>query len=260
MIFQEHIDEWTKVVPWQEARQIQQDLIITIALLKLYNDPNIRNTLAFRGGTALNKIFFEKPYRYSEDIDLVQIESGPIGPIFKLIKDALESFLGKPRSTLSYGRLTLIYRITDQENLPLKLKIEINTREHFTVLGFEDKRFFNTSSLEPGETLIRTYKIEELLGTKMRALYQRRKGRDLFDLYICLKTLSINPDDIIRCFVHYLDYEKKCISRSEFITNLETKLVDQRFLADIIPLLPRDFRFDLEEAHNHVVTHLINRL
>jgi predicted nucleotidyltransferase component of viral defense system len=39
-----------------------------------------------------------------------------------------------------------------------------------------------------GDCEITTYYLEELLGTKLRALYQRRKGRDLFDLWKALTT------------------------------------------------------------------------
>ena len=58
MIPRNFILEWIGIVPWAEPRQVEQDLIITNALLKLYGNPIIKETLAFRGGTALNKLFF----------------------------------------------------------------------------------------------------------------------------------------------------------------------------------------------------------
>ena len=79
MIPRNFIIEWTGVVPWSEPRQVEQDLIITSALLRLYEHPVLQETFAFRGGTALNKLFFNPAFRYSEDIDLVQITSQPIG-------------------------------------------------------------------------------------------------------------------------------------------------------------------------------------
>lgn len=45
--------------------QIGQDLIISRALVDLYNDPHIREALMFGGGIALNKLFIEPPARYS---------------------------------------------------------------------------------------------------------------------------------------------------------------------------------------------------
>jgi predicted nucleotidyltransferase component of viral defense system len=94
MIPRTYLTEWAHIVRWQEERQVEQDLIITAALLKLYSNPVLRKSLAFRGGTALNKLFFEKPTRYSEDIDLVQVIGEPIGPTTNLIREALDPFLG----------------------------------------------------------------------------------------------------------------------------------------------------------------------
>lgn len=261
MIPKTYLTEWTHVVPWQEERQIEQDLIITIALFKLYSNPILKKSLAFRGGTALNKLFFEKPTRYSEDIDLVQTMSEPIGPTTKLIREALDPFLGKPSGTSSHGRITLTYRVLGEDGRPLKLKVEINTREHFAVLGFHDKPFSSSSSLHPGETIILTYHIAELLGTKLRALYQRRKGRDLYDLYISLTTMpSLDHDSIIQCFIHYLNHENHRISQAQFIANLEAKLLNKEFRIDISPLLPPHVIFDPDEAYEHIRKHLIEKL
>ena len=66
-----NIVAWSGVVPWADKRQIEQDLIITRALVVLFSDPDLRQQLRFRGGTALNKLHFAEPLRYSEDIDLV---------------------------------------------------------------------------------------------------------------------------------------------------------------------------------------------
>jgi len=97
----------------------------------------LRLSLAFRGGTALNKLFFNPPTRYSEDIDLVQTTAEPIGPTLDSIRDVLDTWLGEPRRIFSNGRITLLYRVLSDEGFPLKLKIEINSREHFSVLGFD---------------------------------------------------------------------------------------------------------------------------
>jgi len=48
----------------------------------LFNDPFLRDEIRFRGGTALNKLHFPKPLRYSEDIDLTRTKEGPSKPIW----------------------------------------------------------------------------------------------------------------------------------------------------------------------------------
>ncbi len=73
------LTEWRQEVPWVEDYQVEQDLIISRALINLYENPKIRNTLVFRGGTALHKLYIKPAARYSEDIDFVQIDSAPIG-------------------------------------------------------------------------------------------------------------------------------------------------------------------------------------
>jgi len=95
----------------------------------------VAQTIAFRGGTALNKLFFSPPLRYSEDIDLVQIKAEPIGETISFIRAVLDPWLGDPKRNFSEGRITLIYRTTSEDGFPLKLKVEANTREHFSVLG-----------------------------------------------------------------------------------------------------------------------------
>lgn len=98
-------------------------------------------------------------------------------------QEQLNPWLGEPRRKQSEGRVTLIWRFESEEGLPLKLKVEINSREHFTVLGYQQIPFTMTSRWFTGSASITSYNRDELFGTKLRALYQRKKGRDLFDLW-----------------------------------------------------------------------------
>lgn len=262
MIPRSHIQEWSKIVPWQEPRQIEQDLIITNALLKLYAHPHLRESLAFRGGTALNKLFFNPPTRYSEDIDLVQTTAEPIGITLDTIREVLDTWLGTPKRSFSNGRVTLVYRVLSDEGFPLKIKVEINSREHFSVLGFQDYPLTCNSSWSTATAMIRSFKIEELLGTKMRALYQRRKGRDLYDLYVALRTISpLDREAILYCFTRYVAFEGNSISKVLFLENMTLKLQNKEFREDIIPLLPRQKEpFIADIAYHHVREHLLDYL
>ncbi len=76
------IQNWSNHVKWQTPDQIEQDLIISRALVDLYNDPHIKDALVFRGGTALNKLFINPPSRYSEDIDNELINLNRVFDIF----------------------------------------------------------------------------------------------------------------------------------------------------------------------------------
>jgi predicted nucleotidyltransferase component of viral defense system len=260
MIPRNFIQEWAKFVPWQEPRQVEQDLIITRALMEIYTNSELKPLLAFRGGTALNKLFFKPPSRYSEDIDLVQIRNAKIGDTIDLLRSVLDSWMGEPKRNYSEGRISLSYKVTSDDGFPIKLKIEINTNENFSVLGFKDYLFESDSSWTEPNVSITTYQIEELLGTKLRALYQRRKGRDLYDFYIAITTLSnLDFQKIIECFNHYMEAEGNKISRKNFIENMEIKLQNKEFLGDMIPLFPRDRNsFDPKEAYNLLFNNLVS--
>lgn len=239
MIPRRFIQEWSKTVPWQEPRQIEQDLIINNALLKLYSHHELKKSLALRGGTALNKLFFEPPSRYSEDIDLVQVNGEPVGHTIDCIRTVMDLWLGKPSRSFSDGLVTLTYRAVSDDGFPIRLKIEINTREHVSILGFSDHSFNSKSSWASGSVTILTFQIEELLGTKLRALYQRRKGRDLYDLYMALTTIhNLDVEKIIYCFYSYMRLGDSKVSKSIFIQNIETKLRNKEFYGDMLPLLP----------------------
>ena len=194
--------------------------------------------MAFRGGTALNKLFFNPPSRYSEDIDLVQITPEPIGHTLDLIRSFMDSWMGTPRRSSSEGIVTLVYKATSDEGVPLKLKLEINTREHASVLGFKEYDFAVRSSWVEGKTTIISYSIEEILATKMRALYQRRKGRDLYDIYLAiLKIPHIDCKVIVTCFKEYMRRAGDNVTGTLFRLNIEDKLLNKSFCGDIIPLL-----------------------
>lgn len=262
MIPRNYILEWTESVPWGNLQQVEQDLLLTTTLIKLYAHPVLKETLAFRGGTALNKLIFKPASRYSEDIDLVQIKTGPIGPTLTIIREIMDPLLGKPTYDGTKFGATLTYKTTSEEGFVLKLKLEINTREHFSILGFQDYEFTSNSSWHSATATIRSYRIEELLGTKLRALYQRRKGRDLYDLYTALITIDdLNKDEIVRCFFEYMRREGHAISQELFLSNMEAKLKNKEFREDIVPLLPRHIAtFNPDEAYEHVRGHLLDRL
>ncbi len=95
MLPRRYIEEWKEFAPWPEDAQVEQDLVIEKALLELYSDPFLQDRLAFRGGTALHKIFLKPQVRYSEDIDLVQIKGEPIKDTITAVRKQL-AFWGKP--------------------------------------------------------------------------------------------------------------------------------------------------------------------
>lgn len=263
MIPVSYLQEWSARVPWPDLRQIEQDLIICRALCDLFSAPALAGKIAFRGGTAINKLLFKQPLRYSEDIDLVQIQPVGIGETVDAIRECL-SWLGKCRRDQAEHSMHLIFRFTSETepDANLKLKIEINTREHKNLLGIRKYPFAVESSWYQGMADIDSFEPEELFGTKLRALLQRRKNRDLFDLNEGLKRLGMSPAKMIACFEHYLALEARPISRAAAEQRMLEKL-ERNLAEDIEPLLPAGIHFkedDAIAAFNNVWAELIVRI
>ena len=109
MIPQPAIKQWQETFPWQKDYQIEQDLVICRAVYALFSDEYLSERLAFRGGTAFNKLYFHPQPRYSEDIDLVQIMAEPIKETIDRIREVL-SFLKEPKIKQKTHNNTLIFR------------------------------------------------------------------------------------------------------------------------------------------------------
>lgn len=267
MIPRAHITAWRRTAPWSSDAQVEQDLVISRALVEIYSDSMLSSSLAFRGGTALHKLYLSPALRYSEDIDLVQIEAGAIGSVISGLRSRLDPWLGEPRRKQSEGRMTLLYRFESEVPpvTPLRLKIEVNTREHFSVLGLAKKRVFVGNPWFDGAAEVTTYELEELLATKLRAFYQRKKGRDLFDLSTALVRFpNLDAEKVIRCFQQYMEANGARVSRAEFEANLAEKLSDQVFRADVAPLLVlsdnAEVQFNVVRAAESVHDSFLSRL
>lgn len=250
------LTEWRQQVPWIRDYQVEQDLIISRALVSLYENPKIKDNLVFRGGTALHKLYIKPAARYSEDIDLVQIKSAPIGEMLNEIRSSL-SWLGEPARKLTERSAKLFYRYTANDNTQKKLKIEINTTEHFRIFDFVDSEFSVSNSWFTGQSALRTYQLNELMGTKIRALYQRRKGRDLFDLWIVLRDNLIDPDIVLKVFLAHCNKDNQNVTRALFEKNLHEKIRFDDFRHDILDLLADSNEWSFEHAYDVVNSKLV---
>ncbi len=262
MIPRNYITEWKNNSEWHLDSQTEQDLIISRAIVEIFNNKILNERLAFRGGTALHKIYLKPQSRYSEDIDLVQIKPEPISEIFGELRKSLY-FLGDTKTKQSKDNCTAVCRM-DSEIPPivkLKLKIEINCREHSNVLEYAHIPYEIKSEWFKGKCIIRTYQLEELLGTKLRALYQRNKGRDLYDLFKALTTINVKIKTILECYKKYMiNSGYKIPSKREFIDNIEKKMSDKEFLTDITALLKPGDYYDSSDAYLLVKDEILDKL
>ncbi|WP_289744620.1 nucleotidyl transferase AbiEii/AbiGii toxin family protein [uncultured Duncaniella sp.] len=262
MIKRESILEWNEFLPWQDKAMVEQDLIISRALVAIFSDDFLASQLAFRGGTALHKLYLSPQPRYSEDIDLVQITAGPIKPIMYRLGEVLDFLPNRVTKQKRYNN-TMLFRLESEipPVVPIRLKIEINCFEHFNELGLVKVPFEVNNSWFSRRCEITTYKLNELLGTKLRALYQRRKGRDLFDLYVALTKADVNTDEIVRCYNRYIGFSvAQPPTKKQFLLNMEEKMTDSEFLGDTAMLLRPELDFNAPIAYGLVQKELLGKL
>lgn len=262
MIPRSAITHWNQQVPWEDIANVEQDLIITRALTDIFADEFLSKELAFRGGTALHKLYLSPQPRYSEDIDLVQINPGPIKPILFRLGEVLSYLPDKVIKPKRFNN-TMLFRIQSEVSpvVQLRLKVEINCYEHFTELGLVQVPFSYDSLWAKGSCSITTYQLNELLGTKLRALYQRKKGRDLFDLAYALQNADVNPEEIIRCYRRYMSFVVDASpTYKQFMANMEEKMSDPEFTGDTTKLLRQEINFDPVASWDLVRETLVERL
>jgi len=201
--------------------------------------------------------------RYSEDIDLVQITAEPFGPVVDRLRERL-AFLGDPARKQKENNFTLHYRF-ESEFPPvqnLRLKVETNCREHFTILGYQQFPFQVTAEWFTGSCNITTYRLEELLGTKLRALYQRRKGRDLYDIYKALVQVpEMNKEALLQCYHAYMDFVvDEPPTQKVYLQNMEAKMQEDEFIGDTAALIRPTERYDQNLAYEMVRIQILEKL
>lgn len=260
MIPSDFIVEWRASTRWATDEQVEQDLVLSRALVEIFDNAELANDVALRGGTALHKLHYSPARRYSEDIDLVQLRPEPIGPTIDRIRAKLDSWLGTPKRDQGAG-MRLIYRF-ESENPPvvrLRLKIETNTREHLAVRSTTRLPFAVESRWWRGRAEITTFELDELLATKLRALFQRKKGRDLFDLWTALEA-GVDASAVVDIFRVYVKQGGHQITRALFEENLAGKIDQPTFTEDVPPLLPPGVTFDFRKGIQLVQREMIARV
>lgn len=266
-------------VLWPEPYQIEQDLLLSLAMRAIFSDEFLRTQVAMRGGTVLHKVHLAPAARYSEDIDLVVFGNRPEEHVRKALMRVLRPVLGREQSwawtqlklavrnaTQKSRILRCIYKIPSvmEPGRTLTIEVETNVTERTPHLELMHPNFEFTYRDQPLSTSLISFHLNEMLATKMRALFQRRKGRDLFDLEVSIsrgnpEVLSI--DTVIEAFQHYMRAEKTRVPRSEFIGHLRECLNDRTgFCTDLKGLLRTGEDWDAQVAGTFVEQQLLARL
>lgn len=237
MIARAHVTAWASKAPWPFEYQIEQDLLLSRLMIEIANDTLLGSELRMRGGTCLHKLVLPEAQRYSEDLDYVRSTRSGVGPIINALRE-LASRVGLEVVARERAR-GMVHVILQAESsvadAPLRVKVEINVEETTPLLDPIDVPHSIDSAWWRGSAPISTFVLEELLGTKLRALYQRSKGRDLFDLWYALALEDVDDQLVIDALHHYMG--DTAFTYPQLRLNLRGKLDDPDFRSDMRALL-----------------------
>jgi len=252
-----YVTAWSAQAPWPSPAQVEQDLLLSRVLIEMYQDEYLRSELVFRGGTCLHKLHLPAPRRYSEDLDFVRTTSSGIAPLTQAVS-TLGNRLGFDVSTRISQHPKIYLRASAVDGTTLRIKVEINTHERSPAAPLISLPHVVHSPWWEGDADIVTFTPAELVATKIRALFQRKKGRDLFDLWLALTELDLDPDAILEA---YRTYAPPGLTARRAMADLQAKIRDRSFRTDIAPLVdpwPNDY--DIDSAGDLVTEVLLRRI
>jgi len=269
------VREHGKIVPWTDELQVEQDLLLSLSMVAIFEDKFLKEHIAMRGGTALHKIHLAPPARYSEDVDLVAITERDETHIAAGLKRVLRPILGervrsipkdialKVRNVFRPSRILRMEYEVPSVMAPargMKIKIETNVSERTPFLAPVQMAYAVPFQGVEKMAEVISYDLNEMLGTKMRALFQRDAGRDLFDLYRAKDGPGFDADKAIEAFNHYMAGERKFVRRADFLEAFRRHCANPAFRSDMETLLREDLGYNFDAAAKWVEEELLSRL
>ncbi len=271
MIQHTHLTAWQSHAPWPKRSQIEQDLRLSRGVTAIFSDPLLDEHLAMRGGTVLHKGHLAPAARYSEDIDLVLVKAMDPDTLDQHLRRILTPVLGQPADSLIADAWLAIRNVvrpskilrTAYRFVPLGLrreeiiKVEVNLNENaslYPLVRVELETLDDDG--DPVRAMARSYDINEMLGTKTRALMQREQGRDLFDLVHAWQLsqngatpYAVDGAKAMEAFAWYLEQEGTHLRASEANALLDERMRNRAFRRDMDTLLrPGLPKFDVDAA------------
>lgn len=258
MIPAAHVTDWERRAPWPTREQIEQDLLLSRLIIEIANDEYLGDELVFRGGTCLHKLYLPTALRYSEDLDYVRTTAGGIGPIIDAVRRIGESLGMRVHTRLTTHPKIRLRAPFETGDGTMSVKIEVNTFERSPARPLRRVPFSIDSPWFAGAAGVLTFDLAELVATKIRALYQRSKGRDLFDLWLALVQLGVPPADIIDAFAPYRpDGYTSALGEQ----NLRRKIDTGAFRSDLDQLVTRwPDGYEIGSAAELLIEEVIGRI
>lgn len=244
MISSTQLTHWATVVPWISSDQVEQDLVLSRLIVEIAQDPYLGDELVFRGGTCLHKLYDTGSARYSEDLDYVRRSGGGIADLTRAVTAIGERLGMEVRTKVGRHPKILLRAPFESGSGRMRVKVEVNTFERAPARPLTHVHHAVTSPWFTGDAEVQTFDLAELVATKIRALFQRSKGRDLFDLWLAITRLGVTPEALVACFAPYRP-DGYTARRAEL--NLREKLRSDDFRNDLRPLVgtwPADYDID----------------
>jgi predicted nucleotidyltransferase component of viral defense system len=241
-----------------EKTNFQKDILEKVfrladLLRTIYDTEFLTGKLVLKGGTAINLIYFNMP-RLSVDIDFNFVSGEQKEDMLKS-RENIDKILTKiitmngyeMEKIKRYALLQYNLKYTNNAGNIDRIKVEINFMERIPVFEVAEKKI---SIFDIPKFKVRTYRLEELFATKLRALLTRSAPRDMFDIYILLKSgLKFDERALKKCFIFYFclaqDFRKLDMESIGGIDSLEIK----KFL---LPLMEKGKRIDMDEISKKV--------
>ena len=225
-------------------------------IIEIAENELLRDEFVMRGGTCLHKLHLKEPRRYSEDLDYVRRTNTGIKPYITELR-AVADRVGLAVSNVDRsGSMVHVYFGADATGGGrIRIKVETNIAEtDFFSTPIEIEHEVD-SLWWSGKAKIPTFVLDEMMSTKTRALYQRRKGRDLFDLWLALTSEDVSPEEIVAGLRHYMN--ESIFTYPQLRQNLFGKLADAGFRTDIEALaVAMPDEYDVETAADLVMERL----
>jgi len=271
LISARELSTWRPHAPWTSDLMVEQDYLLSRAVAAIFEDKFLKSHVAMRGGTILHKGHLAPASRYSEDIDLVLVGARPPGHIKKALHRVLKPILGAPSESVLADiqlavrnlvakskilRTTYTYGPLSAEAALAHLKVEVNINENrsfYPLVPMEVQVPDGAGGARPVSVI--SYDLDEMLGTKLRALLQREHGRDLFDLWWAWASTKeaigparVSPERVGAAFRFYMDQEGSTFKAADVRRELERRMASRKFLADMDGFMPTGRSYSPQQA------------
>ena len=259
--------EWNKLLLGKQAKELgfvrdtYEKVCRLTDILKFFeNDALLGNSLALKGGTAINLTIFNLT-RLSVDIDLdfsKNVTRDEMMATRSIINDRIEKFMKangyllSPKSKQYHALDSFVYEYSNSGGMKDNIKVEINYMLRCHVLETEQRHF--ESSWEPIGVSVLSVAPIEIFASKIVALINRTAPRDLYDIYNLVKFGLIDESEeplLRKCVVFYSAIGAES-PPFEFQFNMIDQVTQNRIKTDLYPVLRNKDKFDLKTAQMQV--------